>query len=123
MTLPEKTVNLSATQMCLQKIQQGIELTSEEKQTANRERFLAYSKLKISLPEIVKSKGFSSLKTWIRIWGEENIEDFLYLAIDDICSYLNVGKNMSLVQIRQTAKLIMQRFPELSMEDIKAWSD
>ncbi len=98
-------------------------LTREMRQTVHREQFSAYSLMKIDLKEIVQSKGFSSLKTWTKVWGEPHMEDLLFLVIDDICSYLNIGKNMGEIQIRQTVKLIIQQFPDLSMEDFKVWSN
>lgn len=111
------------TQQVLQRIADGIAPTNAELQIVNRERFLAFKNIDVTIFDIVKSNGFSSIKQWQKVWGSQNIEDFIYVIIGDVVNFLSVGKTMDENQQTQTAKLIMQNHIDLSMEDLRVWSD
>lgn len=111
----------SVTQMVLQQIQDGITPTQKNLQIVLQERFLAFSKVKITLNDIVKSNGFSSIRQYVRVFGEEHTFDFLCLIIIDLTNYLNVGKTMDENQTKATSKLILERHSDLSIEDLKVW--
>ncbi len=48
---------------------------------------------------------------------------FVYLIIADISSYVNVGKNMTDTQCFETASIIINKYPNLTNEDLKVVSD
>jgi len=63
--------------------------------------------------------GYPSLNKIKNELGEDTVLGFLKLHILDLRVFLNIGKTMTDTQTEQTALLILDEFPKLTVADIK----
>lgn len=84
-----------------------------------QERFLVFKKMKVPGFSAIASRECKTLRKIKSAYGEHELLKFLYLIITDTTNFFNVGKNMTSQQIEQTAELILQKHPGLSLEDLK----
>lgn len=83
------------------------------------------SKCTVSKNSLIKSYsdvlngGYPTLNKIKTELGEETVLGFLKLHILDLRVFLNIGKSMTDAQTEQTALLILDEFPVLTIADIK----
>lgn len=65
----------------------------------------------------------SALATIRKEQGQEATEEVLYLLLTGLVNFFNVGKTMSAVQIRETARLILSDYYFLKIADLQLFVD
>src|SRR5690625_6296740 len=71
-----------------------------------------------SINEIIKS-GKPSIASVKKQYGDEVVKAMLFLEIEALYSFVNIGKNMNQSQIIETVKLIQKNYFSFTLLDLK----